>query len=231
MSIILHDLAGAEDQRFSPNCWRTRMALAHKNLDVKTRPARFADISKLLDGEHKTIPVIEDGNEVVRESFAIAEYLEQAYPEAPTLFDGARGLAYARFLNNWANSTIFPALAPMIILDIYEKLDDADKAYFRESREQRFSGRTLEDVQGMRGEESVKNFSKMLTPLRLMLAKSAFLGGDQPFYGDYAVFGPFQWARVISTFQVLAPEDPICEWINRCLDLHGGLAKLQPAAR
>jgi hypothetical protein len=31
MAIKLYDLAGAElDQRFSPYCWRTRMALAHK---------------------------------------------------------------------------------------------------------------------------------------------------------------------------------------------------------
>jgi len=34
MTIVLHDLTGADDRRFSPNCWRTRMALAHKGLEV-----------------------------------------------------------------------------------------------------------------------------------------------------------------------------------------------------
>ena len=33
----MHDLAGADPAvRFSPYCWRVRMALAHKGLDVET---------------------------------------------------------------------------------------------------------------------------------------------------------------------------------------------------
>jgi len=44
MAITLYDLAGAEtDRRFSPFCWRTRMALAHKRLDVETVPWRFTE--------------------------------------------------------------------------------------------------------------------------------------------------------------------------------------------
>ena len=39
MTIRLYDLAGAEaERRFSPFCWRARMALAHKGLDVETVP-------------------------------------------------------------------------------------------------------------------------------------------------------------------------------------------------
>ena len=37
LAVTLYDLAGAEaDRRFSPFCWRTKMALAHKGLDVET---------------------------------------------------------------------------------------------------------------------------------------------------------------------------------------------------
>jgi hypothetical protein len=37
MAIKLYDLAGAEtDRRFSPYCWRARMALAYKGLEVET---------------------------------------------------------------------------------------------------------------------------------------------------------------------------------------------------
>ena len=40
--IRFFDLAGADpDIRFSPNCWRIRMALAHKGLDAETVPWRF----------------------------------------------------------------------------------------------------------------------------------------------------------------------------------------------
>jgi hypothetical protein len=32
----------------------------------------------------------------------------------------------------------------------------------------------------------------------------ACLGGDAPNYADYIVFGPFQWARVVGPFKLLA---------------------------
>src|SRR5881394_4497405 len=41
MAIKLYDLAGAEDdRRFSPYCWRVKMALKHKGLDFETIPWR-----------------------------------------------------------------------------------------------------------------------------------------------------------------------------------------------
>jgi glutathione S-transferase len=44
MTIKMYDLAGAEpERRFSPFCWRTKMALAHKGLEVETIPWRYAD--------------------------------------------------------------------------------------------------------------------------------------------------------------------------------------------
>ena len=44
MTITLYDLAGAEaDRRFSPFCWRIRMALAHKELPVETVAWRFTE--------------------------------------------------------------------------------------------------------------------------------------------------------------------------------------------
>ncbi|MDE1903950.1 MAG: glutathione S-transferase N-terminal domain-containing protein, partial [Alphaproteobacteria bacterium] len=37
----LFDLAGADDdRRFSPYCWRVKLALAHKGLPVETVPWR-----------------------------------------------------------------------------------------------------------------------------------------------------------------------------------------------
>jgi Glutathione S-transferase, N-terminal domain len=37
MSLRLYDLAGAQpERRFSPYCWRIRLALAHKSLPVET---------------------------------------------------------------------------------------------------------------------------------------------------------------------------------------------------
>jgi glutathione S-transferase-like protein len=39
MTLRLYDLAGADpNRRFSPYCWRIRLALAHKRLPVETIP-------------------------------------------------------------------------------------------------------------------------------------------------------------------------------------------------
>ena len=44
MTLKLYDLAAAdEERRFSPYCWRIKMALAHKELDVETIPLRFVE--------------------------------------------------------------------------------------------------------------------------------------------------------------------------------------------
>ena len=49
MAIELYDLAGAEDdRRFSPYCWRIKLALAHKGLEFETIPWRFHEKSRLI---------------------------------------------------------------------------------------------------------------------------------------------------------------------------------------
>ena len=44
MAIQLFELGGADPaRRFSPYCWRSRLALAHKGLAVETIPWRFTE--------------------------------------------------------------------------------------------------------------------------------------------------------------------------------------------
>ncbi|HWZ69564.1 MAG TPA: glutathione S-transferase N-terminal domain-containing protein, partial [Stellaceae bacterium] len=87
MAITLYDLAGADaERRFSPFCWRTKMALAHKGLDVATVPWRFTEKDKLPQPNAGRVPVIVDGAEVVHDSTTIADYLETRYPDRPSLF-------------------------------------------------------------------------------------------------------------------------------------------------
>src|SRR6185295_18285558 len=81
MAITLYDIAGAEaERRFSPFCWRTKMALAHKGIEVETVPWRFTEKHKLPQPNAGRVPVIVDGGEVVHDSSAISEYLEKRYP-------------------------------------------------------------------------------------------------------------------------------------------------------
>ena len=226
MSIVMYDLVGANDRRFSPHCWRTRLALAHKDLDCETRPTRFTEIQTICDGQQKILPVLQDGETIVCDSWEIAQYLENTYPDRPSLFGGDAGRSLCVFVQNWTAATVHAGLVGMIVLDIHRHLLPEDKGYFRESREKRF-GRSLEETQEGR-EKRLEEFRKSLHPLRMTVRTQPFIGGDHPLYADYLVFGAFQWARIISPFRVLEDDDPVRAWFKRCLDLYDGLGRNAP---
>jgi glutathione S-transferase len=228
MTITMYDLAGAEpERRFSPFCWRARMALAHKGLAVETVPWGFAEKDKLPQPNAGRVPVIVDGGTVVDDSTAIADYLEEHYADKPTLFGGDTGRALARFVQNWTETVLHPGIMGFVILDIHRQLRPQDQDYFRRSREERF-GRTLEEVVRDR-EARLPAFRASLDPLRRTVERQNFLSGKAPAYADYTVFGAFQWARAISDFELLAADDAVSAWRGRMLDLYGGLARRTPA--
>src|SRR5437867_12398423 len=95
----LYDLAGAEDDlRFSPNCWRIKMALEHKGLAAETVPWRFVEKDVIAFSGQKAVPVLVDGEKIVSDSWEIARYLEHAYLDKPSLFGGPAGEGLALFV-------------------------------------------------------------------------------------------------------------------------------------
>ena len=117
MAIKLYDLAGAEEhRRFSPFCWRTKMALAHKGLAFETIPWHFTEKPVIAAHGSERVPVIIDNGRSVNDSWTIANYLEDTYPGLPSLFGGQGGRAAARFLNAWTDNVINVAIGPMILL-------------------------------------------------------------------------------------------------------------------
>jgi glutathione S-transferase len=227
MTLRLYDLAGADpNRRFSPYCWRIRLALAHKKLPVETIPWRFTDKQEIAPSGQIFVPVLVDGERWIADSWTIANYLEDKYPDFPSLFGGATARSLTRYYSSFADGLV-GAMFPFLALDILSHVADQDRSYFRETREKRV-GMTLEAFVADR-ETKLPGFRASLTPLRLALKSQPFLGGDQPLYADYAVFGPFQWARCISPFALLEEGDAIRLWRDRLLDCFGGLARSAPA--
>jgi glutathione S-transferase len=220
MPVTLYDLAGADPAlRFSPYCWRAKLALAHKRLTVETIPWRFTEKQRLAFSGQGRVPVIVDGGRVVFDSWTIAEYLEDTYPDRPSLFAGPGGRAHARFINAWADSTLHPGIGRMVVRDILDVLAPQDQAYFRASREAAF-GATLEAVVDGR-EQRLEAWRAVLAPVRLVLRAQAFLGGAGSSYADHILFGTLQWPRCVSPFSLLAPDDPVAAWFARVGALYG----------
>ena len=229
MTIRMYDLAGANPEvRFSPYCWRIRMALAHKGLEVETIAWRFTDKSAISFSGQGSVPVIRDGDQVLHDSWAIAEYLDVRYPERAKLFDGEQGKALANFARHFAQSAIAPIAFKAVILDIFAAVDERDRAYFRQSREARL-GKTLEAF-AMGEAEAAAQMRIALAPLRALLAEQPFVNGEAPAFADYCLFGTFMWVRNVSPKALVAADDAVHGWLERMLDLFGGLARKSPRA-
>jgi glutathione S-transferase len=226
MARQLYELCGTDAARvFSPYCWRSRMALAHKGLDFESVPWRFTETARLAFANHDKVPVLVDGDRVVADSFAIAQHLDAAYPDAPSLLHG-RPDAYS-FIAAWTDSVVSAGLSRMIVSDIVPLLGN-EAAYFTESRQKRF-GMKLAEVTADR-DARLPEFRRLLFPLRRTVQSQAFLGGAAPDYADYTVFGSFMWARVVSPLVLLEADDPVAAWHGRMLDLFDGLARRTPHA-
>jgi glutathione S-transferase len=223
MALVLHDLCGRDPGlRFSPYCWRAKLALAHKGLAFETVPTPFTAIQG-IGPEARSVPILEDDGRLVQDSFQIALHLEAAWPDRPSLFAGKSGVAAARFVEQWAMTALHPLILRMIVKDIHDALGDEDRAYFRRTREARLKKR-LEDAQeGVAALSSA--FAQALEPMRRTLAHHRWLGGDGPLFSDYVVAGTLLWLAATHGRVPLEADDPVAGWLERCLDLHGGLGR------
>jgi len=222
MALTLYELGGLDDRRYSLFSWRTRMALAHKGLTPDYKPVRVSDKAAIAFSKQDKVPILIDGETVIHDSFRIAQHLEKNHGGA-SLFGGEIGQALARFFNSWVDRTLLARLAPMVWLDLQGIVDEADARHLRGVMEKAF-GKTLEELAANRDKDVVA-FRRLLDPARASLRSQPFISGAQPAYADYILFSLFQWARIVSPFALLEPDDALAAWRERMLDLHAGLAR------
>jgi len=227
--ITLYDLVFQDDRRPSPYCWRAKFALKHKGLAWRDEPVGFTEKQKIAFAQSQTVPVIHDGPNVVKDSWAIARHLDGAYPDKP-LFKSEMALSYAHFLASWVDTAVHPALFPNLVSDLYERLRPVDQPYFKETRGKRLGTTDFASFQAKAREKGVDAFRNVLEPARRVLKEQPFLCGDHPGYPDYALAGAFLWARVATPLELLQPDDPVHPWRERMLDLFDGMGRKARAA-
>ena len=158
-------------------------------------PTRFADVERIraLSGQH-FVPIIEHDGRVVHDSWSIACYLEDRFPDRPSLFGGPAGRGAARLVNIWSDTVLGPAMRRLMYADFIRCIDPDDRAYFRGSREAQL-GVTLEQFSADPA-AAQPELARACAPLERTLSEQAFIAGAAPAYVDYIVFSVFQWARV-----------------------------------
>ncbi len=209
--IEVYDLTGANDLRCSPFCARTKAALRYKNLDYTTVPIRFCDKDKLTFSNQDRVPVIKDNSTVVSDSWKIAEYLEEQHPE-PKLFPVLGMKKACRFFNMYVDTTLHPAFFPVVVYDVFEKIEPVDRAYFRETFEARL-GATLEDIAAKR-DEFRPRFKSALADI-----EAVALGHEYLFeiltYADFCLFGTFIWITRVSDEPLFDSAPSLGKWWER----------------
>lgn len=227
--ITLYDLVIQGDRRPSPYCWRAKFSLRHKGLAFTAVPMGFTEKDKIAFSGSQTVPVIKDGEKGIKDSWAIACYLDEAYPDIP-LFKSDYVRSYARFMSNWVDLAVHPALFPIVVGDLYDGVRPEDQAYFRESRSKRLGTADFAGLQAKAREKGVAAFRAVLEPARRLLSEQEFLAGELPGYPDYALAGAFLWARTVSRLVLLESDDPLHAWREHMLDLFDGMGRKAKAA-
>jgi glutathione S-transferase len=226
--ILLYELQGKGGRRYSLFSWRTRMALKHKGLEFQSVPVRMSDKTAIAFSGGKTVPIVKDGDTVVRDSWKIAEYLESRYAGASPLFGGEIGRGVSAAFNMWVDRAVVPAMLPLIAADIHQRVDPEDEDYFRQSMEKVL--KTTLEASRARRDAALVNLGRVLAPMQEACKRQPFICGASAAYADYILFSVLQWARVMSPQELLGPEDPLCRWRERVLDLFGGFARNVPTA-
>jgi len=226
MALTLYELGGLNDRRYSLFSWRTRYALAHKGLTAEYKPVRISDKAAIAFSKQDKVPILVDGDQVIHDSFRIAQHLE-AHHGGASLFGGEIGQSLARFFNTWVDRTIVPRLAPLIAIDVTGIQDEGDAKHLRGVMEKAF-GKPLEELAANR-EKDVVALRRLFDPARAQLRAQPFICGAKPAYADYILLSPLQWARIVSPLPILEDGDVLAAWRERMLDLYDGLGRTTPA--
>ena len=223
-TITLFDLQLASGCTISPFVWATKYALAHKGFDMDIVPGGFTGILDRTGGRSERLPVIVDDGEYILDSWVIAEYLDEKYPDRPTLVGDPSVKVLTEFLEGWLWRTAISPWFACFIIDYRDRSLPQDHEYVTRTREAMLGGRKLEEVSAGR-EDRLPQVPPTLEPFRQLLKQNKWLGGDKPNYADYRALSVFLWTASVAGTPPLTEDDPLRDWIDRGFDLFGGLGR------
>jgi glutathione S-transferase len=221
--ITFYDLQLSTGTTISPFVWATKYALAHKGFDLDVVPGGFTGIMERTGGKTERLPAIVDDGKWVLDSWLIAEYLDETYPDRPTLIGDPSVKVLTQLVESWLwQQAIRPWMT--CFLKSYRDLSlPQDHEYVTESRERMFGGKIEDIVVGR--EDRLPQVPPNLELLRQVLRQNQWLGGTSPNYADYRALSIFLFCASVADTPVLTDDDPLRDWIDRGFDLYGGLGR------
>jgi len=201
-------------------CEKIRFILDYKGLEyrkVEVTPG-MGQLDLFKMSGQRQVPVLKDGNEVIADSTAIAQYLDQKYPDRPIYPLDPKQRALCLILEEWADESI-GSNARKSMLGAFSQnstfrtaaLPSSTPAFLRTLVES--VPQEAIDVLGFGagfGADSVKKAHKAmqqnLEALCLLLADSSYLVADHPTLADFAVAGLSMYVKFPTGNYVDIPE-------------------------
>jgi len=221
--ITLYDLQIASGATISPFVWATKYAIAHKGFEMDIVPGGFTGIMERTGGKSERLPAIVDDGEWILDSWLIAEYLDEKYPDRPTLIGDPSVKITGQFIEQWLWATAVGPWMRCYVKSYRDRSLECDHEYVTTSREKMMGGK-LEDIVVGR-EDRLPAISAALEPLRGILREHKWFGGESPSYVDYRLLACFLWLASVADTPALVDDDPLRDWIERGMDLYGGLGR------
>lgn len=222
-TITLYDLQLAHGATISPFVWATKYAIAHKRFDMDIVPGGFTGIAERTGGVTERLPAIVDDGRWVLDSWLIAEYLDETYPDRPKLIGDPSVKVLTQMTEAWLWQHAIGPWMTCFIKQYRDRSLPQDHEYVTTSRERMF-GRKIEDIIVGR-EDRLPKVPPTLQLMRNTLAQSPWFGGEQPNYADYRMLSVFLFTASVADTPVLTEDDPLRDWIDRGFDLYDGLGR------
>jgi glutathione S-transferase len=221
--ITLYDLALGTGATISPFVWATKYAVAHKGFEMDIVPGGFTGIMERTGGKTERLPAIIDDGHWVLDSWLIAEYLDEKYPDRPALIGDPGVKVLTQFVESWLWKEAIGPWMTCFLGQYRDRSVPQDHDYVTSSRERMF-GRKIEDIIVGR-EERLPLVPPKLELMRSTLAQNKWFGGDSPNYADFRLLAVFLFLAAVADKPALTDDDPLRDWIERGFDLYGGLGR------
>ncbi|EIM81633.1 uncharacterized protein STEHIDRAFT_161804 [Stereum hirsutum FP-91666 SS1] len=214
--ITLYDIPGkaAKDFAWSPNTWKARLVLNIKGLPYKTAWVEYPDIAPVAkkigashtsvsaSGPHYTAPFIEDPSHkaVVADSFKIAQYLDETYPDTPAVVPKGTAALQNTFSDMFFEKVGYPIYS-YINYQTMKQLPQRSEVYWRKTREASF-GVAIEEIAPEGSEKRAEIWKKVIAGLKtidasLSVQEEEFIAGGKPTFADVTVVAVLTWPKRI----------------------------------
>ena len=128
--IILYDLSGKNNIRFSPPCWNVKLCLLHNYIDFDTIPIRFTEKNKISFSNQTLVPIIKYNKEIVYDSWNIFVWLNDKIKEIK-LIPNEQTRIFSHFLYFWTSKSLLPIILMVQVVLFHLRLQQIYQKVYR----------------------------------------------------------------------------------------------------